>query len=111
MALQKFGDYDYAQNGVVIVTFAIQKRHLNNEYHHRRRPRRTGGDGPKKFEVGDGPCIRPPNILRSSVAGCARKYEKSKKKGVTKELFSEKEDFLVKKGSYTTFHRVTIWKI
>ena len=26
------------------------------------------GDGPpKEFEVGDGPCIRPPNILRSSV--------------------------------------------
>ena len=35
------------------------------------------GDGPPKFEVGDGPCIRPPNILRSSVVGCARKYEKS----------------------------------
>ena len=24
-------------------------------------------DGPPKFEVGDGPCIRLPNILRSSV--------------------------------------------
>src|SRR6218665_3862265 len=23
-----------------------------------------------KFEVGDGPCIRPPNILRSTVIGC-----------------------------------------
>ena len=29
------------------------------------------GDGSPKFEVGDGPCIRPPNILRSSVVGCA----------------------------------------
>src|SRR6218665_1531382 len=34
----------------------------------------------------------PPNILRSSVVGCARKYEQSKK-GV----------FLVRKESYTTF--------
>ena len=41
----------------------------------------TGGDGPPKFEVGDGSCIRPPsNILRSSVVGCARKYEKGKKR-------------------------------
>src|SRR6218665_2688560 len=39
------------------------------------------GDVPPKFEVhmGDGPCIRPPNILRSSVVGCAQKYEQSKK--------------------------------
>jgi len=36
----------------------------------------TGGDlegdwgtVPQKFEVGDGPFIRPPNILRSSVCG------------------------------------------
>src|SRR6218665_277919 len=27
----------------------------------------TWGNGPPKFEEGDGPCIRPPNILRSSV--------------------------------------------
>ena len=55
------------------------------------------GDGPLKFEVGDGPCIRPPNILRSSVVGCARKYEQSKK-CVIEELFSEIGIFLVKKG-------------
>src|SRR6218665_3853812 len=55
---------------------------------------------PKKFDVGDGPCIRPPNILRRSVVGCARKYEQSKK-GV----------FLVRKGSYTTFNIVMIRKI
>jgi len=60
-----------------------------------RKPRGDWGDGPPKFEVGDGPCIRPPNILRSSVVGCARKYEKSKK-GV----------FLVRKGSCTTFNKV-----
>ena|SRR6218665_116471 len=52
-----------------------------------RKPRETGGTVPPKFEVGDGPCIRPPNILRSSVVGCARKYEKSKKRC-----------FLVRKG-------------
>src|SRR6218665_614705 len=34
----------------------------NKRYIQGRRPR---GDGPPKFEVGDGPCIGPPNILRS----------------------------------------------
>jgi len=29
----------------------------------------TGGTVPPKFEVGDGPCIRPPNILRSILEG------------------------------------------
>ena len=38
-----------------------------------------GGTVPLKFEVGDGPCIRPPNISRSSVMGCAGKYEVLKK--------------------------------
>ena len=28
-----------------------------------RKPRGTGGTVPPKFEVGDSPCIRPPNIL------------------------------------------------
>ena len=31
------------------------------------------GNGPPKFEVGDSPCIRPPNISRSSVIGCVAK--------------------------------------
>ena len=55
-----------------------------------RKPRGTGGTVPKKFEVWDGPCIRPPNIFRSrpSVVGCAWKYGKSKK-GVIKELETE----------------------
>src|SRR6218665_4073169 len=39
--------------------------------------RKPRGDGPPKFEVGDGQCIPPPHILRSSVVGCPRKYEKS----------------------------------
>ena len=62
------------------------------------------GDGPPKFEVGDSPCIRPPNILRSSVVGCARKYTKRVKRGVIKEFFSEIVVVLVRKGSYTTFN-------
>src|SRR6218665_672164 len=45
-------------------------------------------DGPPKFEVGGRPMYRSPNILRSNVVGCARKYDKSKK-GVIKELFCE----------------------
>ena len=51
-----------------------------------------------------------PNILRSSVVGCARKYEQSKK-GVIKEFFSEIVVFLVRNGSYTTFNIVKIRKI
>src|SRR6218665_479848 len=57
--------------------------------------RKPRGAVPQSLRWGDGPCIRPPNILRSSVVGCARKYEKSKK-GV----------FLVRKGSCTTFNKV-----
>src|SRR6218665_291267 len=35
---------------------------------HGRGPRGTGGTVPPKYlRLGDGPCIRPPNILRSSV--------------------------------------------
>ena len=38
------------------------------------------GTVPPKFEVGrTAHAFVPPNILRSSVVGCARKYEKSKK--------------------------------
>src|SRR6218665_546431 len=58
------------------------------------------GTVPPKFEVGDGPCIRPSNILRSSVVGCVRTYEKSKK-GV----------FLVRKGLCTICNKVKIRKI
>src|SRR6218665_1110898 len=53
---------------------------LNVYYTHGRRLWGDWGTVPKKFEVGDGPCIRPPNILRNSVVGCVRKYELSKKK-------------------------------
>ena len=64
--------------------FNIQSDIPHNDYKYSmnqgRRPRGTGGRPPPKFEVGDGPCIRPPNILRSSVVGCARKYEQSKER-------------------------------
>ena len=60
-----------------------------------------GGTGsPPKFEMGDGPCIRPPNIWRSSVIGCVQKYELSKKNVSSRIYLSEIEVFLVKKGSY-----------
>jgi len=36
-------------------------------------------EGPPKFEVGDGPCLRPPKILRSTVIGCEAKHELTKK--------------------------------
>src|SRR6218665_116306 len=71
-----------------------------------------GGRSPSKFEVGDGPCIRPggrpmhpsPNILRSSVVGCARRYEQSKKGCHIGIFFYEIVVFLVRKGSKTTFN-------
>ena len=66
----------------------------------------TGGTVPPKFEVGDGPSIGPPNIMRSSVVGWARKPKESKKIGVIKEFFVERGLFAVKKGSYMIFDRI-----
>src|SRR6218665_187061 len=72
--------------------------------------RGLGGTGgwslvPPKFEVGDGPCIRPPNILRSTVIGSGAKY-KVTEKGVKEEYFCLKSRFLVKKrGSYMLYIR------
>ena len=68
----------------------------------------TEGTVPPKIWGGNGPCIGPPNILRSSVVGHERKHRV--KKGV---VFSEIVLFVVKKGSYTTFYTVKlrrIWK-
>src|SRR6218665_2942775 len=67
----------------------------------RQRRRPIWGTFPPKFEVGDGLCIGPPNILRSSVVGWARKFEESKKIGVAKEFFVERGIFVVEKGSYS----------
>jgi len=56
--------------------------------------RRLRGTFPKKIEVGDGPCIRPPNIWRSSVIGCVAKHELTKK-GVMKECFLKRSSEIV----------------
>jgi len=53
---------------------------------------RTGGTVPQNLRWGDGPCILPPNILRSTVIGCEAKYELTKK-GVKEEFLSEMEVF------------------
>src|SRR6218665_1096570 len=60
-----------------------------------------GGRSPQKFEVGDSPCIGPPNILRSSVVADVRESMNRVKNGV----------FLVRKWSYTTFNIVNIRKM
>jgi len=53
----------------------------------------VGGTGagrfPPKFEVEDGPCICTPNIWRSSVIGCVRKYGLGKKR-CNQRLFYQK---------------------
>jgi len=49
----------------------------------------TGGMVPQNLRWGNGPCIRPPNILISTVTGCEVKYE------LTKE--GPKEEFFVLK--------------
>ena len=66
----------------------------------------TGGDlewgqSPQNLRRGNGPCIRLPNILRSTVIGCEAKYELTKK-GVMEEYFSEIEAF----GKETSHIRV-----
>src|SRR6218665_2025692 len=76
-----------------------------------RRPRETGGVfPPKKFEVGDGPCIGPPNILRSSVVGWARKLEERKNR-CRQGIFFERGIFVVKKVSYVTFDTIKTQRI
>ena len=44
------------------------------------RGRTLTGGGPQKFEVGDGPCIRPPTILRTTIIGCEAKYKLPKRR-------------------------------
>ena len=57
--------------------------------------------------MGDGPCINPPNILRSTVIGCEAKYELTKKKVSRKNIFSEIEVFGQEKGSYTLYFQIS----
>ena len=65
---------------------------------HGRRLSGTEGDGPPKFEVGDGPCICAPNISRSTVIGCEAKYELTKKRSRGGILYSEIDVFGQEKG-------------
>src|SRR6218665_1752075 len=64
----------------------VRKDLWNSVEEHGRRLRGDWGDSPPKFEAGDGPCIRPPYISRSSFIGWVGKYEVSKKK-CQKEFF------------------------
>jgi len=67
-----------------------------------------GGRSPQSVRWGGAAhAFVPPNILRSSVVGCARKYEQSKK-GHQNFLRQKckKGDFLVRKGSCTTSNKV-----
>jgi len=43
--------------------------------------------------VGDGPCIRPPNISRSTVIGCEAKYELTKERSSGRISGGQKEGF------------------
>src|SRR6218665_199549 len=66
------------------------------------RPRGTGGTGPPNLRWGTAHASVSPNILRSNVVGCARKYEQSKK-DVIKEFCSKKwssEILVVKMESF-----------
>ena len=56
-----------------------------------------GGRSLPKFEVEDGPGIRPPNILGSTVIGCEAKYELTNKGGI----FVLKSSFWVRKSVIT----------
>ena len=48
--------------------------------------------------MGDGPCIRPLNILRSTAIGCEAKYELTKN-GLKEEFSCSEIEALVKKRS------------
>src|SRR6218665_1894426 len=68
-------------------------------------PRLEGTEGgPPKLEVGTAHASVPHNISRSSVIGCERKYELSKKR-CHQEIFSEirLKVFLVKKKPYMLY--------
>src|SRR6218665_1415105 len=80
--IKEFPQKGWNKNGIDLLlrTRPTFNRSLMVSVAHGRKPRGTGGTVPPKFEVGDGPCIRPPNISRSSVIGCVLKYERGKKR-------------------------------
>jgi len=62
---------------------------------------------PKNLRWGgqrDGPCIRPPNIWRSSVIGSMAKYKQTKKGG-KEEIYFWNRRFSSRKGSYLLYIR------
>ena len=75
-------------------TYSVERAHT-----HARRLTGIGRTVPQKFEVGDGPCIRPPNISRSSVIGCVWKYQLGKN-GVMEDFFCSELDFFRKEKDH-----------
>jgi len=74
--------------------------------------RGLGGTGgwslvPPKFEVGDGPCIRPPNILRSTVIGSGAKYKVTEKRRQGGIFLSEIEVFGKEKGVIYVIYKIS----
>src|SRR6218665_22102 len=74
-----------------------------------------GGRYPQSLRWGGGPCIRPPpNILRSSVVGCAQ--GKSKKcvflvmKVRSSEIFAAKMEFFQKNTSFWSSQNFSVSK-
>src|SRR6218665_3950939 len=61
------------------------------------------GERSPKFEVGNGPCIRPPNIFRSSVTASVAKYELTKKRCQRGNVCSEIEVFIKKRVIYVIY--------
>ena len=61
---------------------------------------------PKNLRWGDDPCIRPPNILKSTVIGYEAKYELTKK-GLKEEFFVLKSRFLVKKTVIYVIYQIS----
>ena len=66
-----------------------------------------GRSPPKKIEVGDGPCIRSPNILRSTVMGCKAEYEMTKKRCQGAIFLSEIEVFGQEKGVIYVIYQIS----
>ena len=68
----------------------------------------TGGWSPQKnYEVGDGPCIRSPNISRSSVIGCVSKHELIKKGVMEEFLLFWNRGFYQEKGVIYVVYRIS----
>jgi len=76
----RLSDWMYSWDMKKPLNLTVKRKEWSLSRTHWWRPRGTGGDGP---------CIRPPNISRSSVVRCVRKYEVSKE-SVMKEFFHKR---------------------